>query len=1357
MPDRESDLPSQEQRIRELEAALAAERARADDLYEEMFSRNSAPKLLIATESGQIVDANPAAEAFYGYERDRLLSLNIDEINLASPEQVARERQRARHEERRFFRFRHRLASGEIRHVEVYTGPMTIDGVDCLHSIIHDVTETRRYQARLEHYRDIFESLPVGVYENAPGDDGHFSSINPPMVELFEADSTEELMATPTAQLYPDPEQRKAFSDRLLRSGRIHGDVLQLQTLKGNPIIVSISAMVRHTDTGDVAFGGVMTDITEQQQTRQQLVESEIRHRRILDAMSEGVVMQNRDGEIVEANPAARDILGLDDPELLGRRSEDPAWQAIHTDGRPFPGETHPAMVSLREGRSVREQEMGLPQPDGQTRWLQINSEPLYLHGGDRPDAVVATFTDITERFEVRRQLAENEARYRDLVENQPHAIHRFLPDTRITFVNGVLARLIGAEDKALLGYRWIESVDPAERDAILDGLADLTPERPIGHYENTLVDAEGHRRWFHWTNRAFFDSQGNPVEYQAVGMDITERRELEQAQRRLTAIIEAMPDLVSMATPDGRPFYYNRAGLQLLGVESNIALDGDLIGERHPEWARSIIEETALPTARKNGVWQGETNLLTWQGEEVPVLQTVIAHYNDDGDVSHYSTIMRDLTPEKSRESRLRELTAIIEATPDFISLADPGGEALYVNRGGRRLLGLPESDRAPIWEDPGLGDEASVWGQPDWATTVLREQGIPAAIRDGQWEGETALMTATDEELPVSQVILAHRDDDGQLVRLSTIMRDISRHKALEQALERRQQTLETLQQITASEGDFESRLQKLLELGAETFALPYGIISHVQGNDYWVRDAVSPGDILAAGAHFDLEDTYCVHTLAADEATGFHEAGKSSIRHHPCYVKQQLEAYLGAPIHVGGSVYGTLNFSRPEARKPFTRYEWQLIGLMAQWVSYELTQESNRRALEAERNRFVGGPTVVFEWQRSPGSPITYVSPNVRVVFGIEQNELIGRNYLDLIHPADRHTCNHQIRLLSESAVEQVEREYRLLDGSGGYRWVHDFVVAERDTEGRIEALSGYLLDATQRRELEADQRLLAVAFHTGQALMLLSPDWRIQRVNDAFTRLTGYAADEVIGRDPALLEAGNDGDEGARRRVESLATRGYWEGEIERCHKGGQVVPLWESVCSVTDTAGDVEHYVSVFHDISEQKRVERELEHMASHDRLTGAFNRGRIYELLDAAETARQRYGTPFSVLMFDIDHFKRINDTFGHQAGDQVLVDLSRRINDLMRLTDQFGRWGGEEFLVIATHTPLDGAVTLAERIRGAIGNEPFPDLGHITVSIGVAEMQDGLDIEDLEALADRALYKAKTAGRNRVHVAKI
>jgi hypothetical protein len=142
---------------------------------------------------------------------------------------------------------------------------------------------------------------------------------------------------------------------------------------------------------------------------------------------------------------------------------------------------------------------------------------------------------------------------------------------------------------------------------------------------------------------------------------------------------------------------------------------------------------------------------------------------------------------------------------------------------------------------------------------------------------------------------------------------------------------------------------------------------------------------------------------------------------------------------------------------------------------------------------------------------------------------------------------------------------------------------------------------------------------------------------------------------------------------------LNERDHWEGEIWNRRKNGEVYPEWESISAVRDEGGQVARYVAVFHDISEQKRLETELERLATHDRLTGVFNRTKLYELLEAAREEYERYGTPFSIVMFDIDHFKAVNDTYGHGAGDSVLCELTGRVQSVLRETDHFGRGDGD------------------------------------------------------------------------------
>jgi len=160
----------------------------------------------------------------------------------------------------------------------------------------------------------------------------------------------------------------------------------------------------------------------------------------------------------------------------------------------------------------------------------------------------------------------------------------------------------------------------------------------------------------------------------------------------------------------------------------------------------------------------------------------------------------------------------------------------------------------------------------------------------------------------------------------------------------------TLQALHAITADEAlDFHERLQAILALGAGHFDLPLGIINRVDGDVYTVEHVHAPHGELPAGSTFEVGGTYCSHTLRAHAPTGFHHAGRSSIREHPCYQSFGLEAYLGCPVRVGGEVYGTLNFSRPEPTRPFTPDDYALINLIGQWVGHAIAQRDARRGLE------------------------------------------------------------------------------------------------------------------------------------------------------------------------------------------------------------------------------------------------------------------------------------------------------------------------------------------------------------------------------------------------------------------------
>src|SRR5690554_6823252 len=278
-----------------------------------------------------------------------------------------------------------------------------------------------------------------------------------------------------------------------------------------------------------------------------------------------------------------------------------------------------------------------------------------------------------------------------------------------------------------------------------------------------------------------------------------------------------------------------------------------------------------------------------------------------------------------------------------------------------------------------------------------------------------------------------------------------------------------------------------------------------------------------------------------------------------------------------------------------------------------------------------------------------------------------------------------------------------------------------------------------------------RLRAAAFETGQAALIANADMRIVKVNEAFTRITGYCPEEVIGQTPKMFKSGRHSTEFYAEMWRLLRDTGHWQGEIWNRNKRGNIYPVWQSITAVKERQGGVRHYVSLFHDIAERKSVEKVLVEEAMRDHLTGAANRRTFDRQLISAVNAAREGNLEVVLMFFDVDHFKQVNDRHGHAVGDHVLHKLTQLVQRRLRKGDLFARWGGEEFALLLLDTPLEGARKLAERLRDDIERAAMPGPG-VTVSIGLTAYQAEDTARTLIQRADAALYRAKQNGRNRV-----
>ena len=382
--------------------------------------------------------------------------------------------------------------------------------------------------------------------------------------------------------------------------------------------------------------------------------------------------------------------------------------------------------------------------------------------------------------------------------------------------------------------------------------------------------------------------------------------------------------------------------------------------------------------------------------------------------------------------------------------------------------------------------------------------------------------------------------------------------------------------------------------------------------------------------------------------------------------------------------------------------------------------------------------------------------------KTMLGYSEEDILPTNdeWASRVHPEDQSHVKATMQAYLDGKTDFYVVEYRLRCKSNQYKWIlgRGMIVSHCE-DGKPLRMIGANTDITERKLAEAEVKIAAIAFESQEGMMVTDANNVILRVNKAFTSITGYTSDDAVGQTPYLISSGQHDEDFFLAMWNSLKNQEAWEGDIWNRRKNGEVYPEHLTITAVKGDSNIVTHYVATLTDITLRKAAEEEIQRLAFYDALTGLPNRRLLLDRLKQAAIYNARSGRSGAILFLDLDHFKTLNDTLGHDVGDLLLQQVALRLESCVREGDTVARLGGDEFVIMLENLS-EQAVEAAAQTEDigekivAVLNQPYQLTDHeykSTPSIGVAMLNKQNHLPDeLLKQADIAMYQAKKAGRN-------
>ncbi len=1002
---------------------------------------------------------------------------------------------------------------------------------------------------------------------------------------------------------------------------------------------------------------------------------------------------------------------------------------------------TRKALIALMRGTADRyEAQQRMRHRDGRYLPCLARARVIERDADGRALRLAGTHTDISAIVETQDALTKSNATLSFALEHGRQGIWEWdcTTDAFKHYGNALNRHYAATQRSFATGTELIACTHPDDRGRILATLtAYLRGDTEDYEVEQRVALDDGTYRTFLARGRALErSSDGRVIRVLGSSTDITELKA--EAQRLQLALANGRQSMWewtrendTLTFPDSWSALYgggrNDAASTLAGFRDRI----------HPDDRASAHEALTALLDGNQPDYAIELRFLTQSAGYIWIIERArVLEYDARGRAMVVAGTHVDITEQKTVEHELKQsrrlLALVIDTIPSLVYWKDTQCRYLGANRSFANAVGLENAD-AVI----GLTDFDLPWK----LDAAEFQRGDHHVITSGEafHQTEDVYIDLGGEQCHLDTVKTPLLDEYGETIGVLGVSEQVTEQRRYERQLEK------FAERITgAAHGRL---LDALTRAAAEMSGLAIAFVAKAN-DDRKTATIVSsyPEDLKLTGQHYEIDGSPCAE-LRTRELHIYPDNAHLAYPDDPGFARHGVVAYIGRrlvdqnrePIGIIGLL----------GRKPVTnpQHAVSVIDIMAATAAAELQREQRESALrESElryRTTFDSVPVMICTL--TDDGCIIDANQAWYAATGYCADSTLGqplaRFFVDP-DPRGRRTAqeHYDLRCCDGSTIQVSYDEGRLAaPGAGG-------------------AIVAVLEDVSHKLFAEQQLRLAATAFETHEALVIRDAGKRILRVNKAFRQITGYTDDDVIGRLPSHLERG-DGTSAEARIWASVDVNGQWDGERISYRADGTAYAAWQTITAVRDDDSRITHYVENSTDVSELKDALAEARKLSLFDPLTTLPNRRYLAERLESSIAHARRHATKGALLFIDLDQFKQINDSLGHSVGDELLVQVARRLKWLMRKEDTIARLGGDEFVVILSDLGSDNersveqASRVADKVHLELG-KPYQVESHefnVTPTIGITLFpEDGKAADTILQEADSAMYKGKADGRN-------